>query len=210
MDVDSSGNVHLVFVGRFDDSPEVTPEATNETVTPTPTSTPTSTPTPKFTPTTSPDEGKTRMNVFHMVWDKNAWDDAEALALYVGDVPEWPRIAVGLGNQLHVVWFVRAENDIWKGGGDYSIYYSTKTIKSPRSTPAAYPTIVPVATENLVQPVLITQTVTPVMIVPENVQVKTSQLVYKEMDYLSVAAFSTIPVVIIVVLFFIVSRKWRR
>jgi hypothetical protein len=212
MDVDSSGNVHLVFVGRFDDNPVATVEATNENekARPIPTRTPTFTPTPRFTPTTSPDEGKTRMGVFHMVWNKYAWDNAEALASYIGDVAEWPRIAVGLGNQLHVVWFVRAEKDIWKGGGDYSVYYSTKTVKSPHYTPAAYPTIVPMATENLIQPVLETPTITPVMDVPENVQVKTGQLVYKEMDYLSVAAFSTLPVVIIVVVFFIVSRKLRR
>jgi hypothetical protein len=66
------------------------------------------------------------------------------------------------------------------------------------------------ATESLVPPVLETPTVTPVMDLPENVQVKTGRLVYKEMDYLSVAAFSTFPVVIIVVIFFVVSRKLRR
>jgi len=65
-------------------------------------------------------------------------------------------------------------------------------------------------TENVVKTVIETPTITPVMDVPENVPVKTGQLVYKEMDYLSVAAFSTIPVVIIVAVFVFVSRKLRR
>jgi hypothetical protein len=202
MEVDSRGDVHLVFVGRYDNTPveieEEEGETPKETATPTPTITP------------LPIDGKARLTLFHMVWSGSSWSKEEALASYVGDVPEWPRIAVGLGNQLHVVWFVRAEKDIWKGGGDYAVYHSTKTITSPEYTPAVYPTIVPEATAVITQEVIETPTITPVMELPKGVPVDTGHLVYKEMDYISVAAFSIIPVVIAVLLFLLLNRRFRR
>ena len=199
MDVDSTGNVHLVFVGRYDLTPipiDETEEAKAK-----------QTPTPSATPI--PVDGRARLNVFHMVWDGLDWGDEEAIESYVGDVPEWPRIAVGLGNKLNVVWFVRAEKDIWKGGGEYAVWYSTKTIASTKYTPAAYPTIVSQPTTSPTLPVVETATITPVMELPENVQVKTGELVYKEMDYMQVAGLSILPVVLLVVVLFFINRKFR-
>jgi hypothetical protein len=77
-------------------------------------------------------------------------------------------------------------------------------------TPAAYPTVIPVETKEVIQQLVDTPTATPVMEMPENVQQSTGKLVYKEMDYLSVAAFSTLPVVFFVGIFVLISRKLRR
>jgi hypothetical protein len=199
MATDSNGDVHLVFSGRFDKAPLATevPKSGVIQMTPTPTATP------------QPTDGRARLSLLHMVWDGKSWGEAEAVASYVGDVPEWPRIAVGLGNQLHVVWFVRSEKDIWKGGGDYTVWYSSKQLESPRYTPALYPTVIPQATVGATQAVVETPTITPVMDLPENVPVKTGQLVYKEMDYIEVAGFSILPVVLLVVFLFIINRKFR-
>ena len=209
--MDSAGNVHLVFVGRLDDRVEATAISSTpdvKTPTPTPTRTPTPTATP-MGPKPTPDL-RMRLSVLHMTWNGETWSRPDVLASYVGDAPEWPRIAVGLGNQLHVVWFVRAEKDIWKGGGDYTVWYSSKTINAPMLTPAAYPTVIPVETKEVIQQLVDTPTATPVMEMPENVQQSTGKLVYKEMDYLSVAAFSTLPVVFFVGIFVLISRKLRR
>jgi hypothetical protein len=200
MDIDSNGNVHLVFVGRFDHAP-IAPVETKEVKG-------NETPTP--TPTPLPSDGRARLSVIHMVWNGQAWNEPEAIASYLGDVPEWPRIAVGLGNKLNVVWFVRAEKDIWKGGGDYSVWYSTKTVDAPKYTPAVLPTVVPQPTATVTQAIVETATVTPVMELPPNVPLKTGQLIYKEMDYLQVAGFSILPVFFLVVFLFFINRKFRR
>jgi len=202
MAVDAAGNVHLVFVGKIDEQSLITEPTETKNLSGNETPTPTA--------TAVAFDGRARLSVLHMVWDGKSWDKPEVLASYVGDVPEWPRIAVGLGNQLNVVWFVRAENDIWKGGGDYTVWYSSKLVDAPRFTPAAYPTIVPLKTEEVTQKLIETPTITPVMDLPPNVQVATGRLVYKEMDYLSVAAFSTLPVVFIVAMVVLISRRLRR
>jgi hypothetical protein len=59
-------------------------------------------------------------------------------------MPEWPRIAVGLGNQLHVVWFVRdAENLFNSDAGNYQVWYASSTTDSPAIAPVAVPEIPP-------------------------------------------------------------------
>ena len=199
MEVDSAGNLHLVLIGRI--FKQATPTATNATPavrTPTPDR---NIPTP---------DGKTRLSVIHVTWDGRAWFEPETLVTYIGDAPEWPRIAVGLGNQLNVVWFVRAEKDIWAGGGDYTVWYSTKTINVRKLTPAVYPTVKPIQSTEVVQEVVVTPTPTLEMDVPEVVQEPSWKLVYKEMDYLSVAVLSALPVVFFVGLFALIARKLRR
>jgi hypothetical protein len=211
MAADSTGNLHLVLVGRLDERVESTPVSITQDAK-TPTATSTQTPIPTSTPTglqPTPDL-RMRLSVLHVTWNRETWSKPDVIESYVGDGPEWPRIAVGLGNQLHVVWFVRDEKDIWKGGGDYTVWYSSKTISAPRYTPAVYPTLEPTETVEVTQQVLETATVTPVMELPENVSVSTGKLVYKEMDYISVAAFSVIPVFVIVVIFILITRKLRR
>jgi beta-lactamase regulating signal transducer with metallopeptidase domain len=66
------------------------------------------------------------------------------IASYEGDMPEWPRIAVGLGNQLHVVWFVRdAENLFNSDAGNYQVWYASGATDSPALAPVAVPAIPP-------------------------------------------------------------------
>jgi hypothetical protein len=81
------------------------------------------------------------LSVLHLTWDGNAWSKPEAITTLMGDVPEWPRIAVGLGNQLHVVWFVRDAENVWKSdSGKYRIWYARGTSSAPPATPAVWPT----------------------------------------------------------------------
>jgi len=85
-----------------------------------------------------------RSELLHIVWDGSAWGEPSVIAGYEGDMPEWPRIAVGLGNQLHVVWFVRdAENLFNSDAGNYQVWYATRTTNSPAIAPVAVPAIPP-------------------------------------------------------------------
>lgn len=72
-----------------------------------------------------PQQERDDLAVVHLVWDGNNWSRPEVLATYQGDVPEWPRLAIGNGNQLHVVWFVRDQQNIWNSGAEsYSVFYA--------------------------------------------------------------------------------------
>jgi len=74
--------------------------------------------------------------VLHTSWDGSSWSLPESIALYAGDVPEWPGIAVSEGNVLHVVWFVRDYEHIWQGGaGKYTVWYSTEVTDAPHLSP---------------------------------------------------------------------------
>jgi len=203
---DSGGNVHLVFSGRL---PVVAVKPTN-----------TSQASESFaevtkTPTVTPTNGveKTRLSVIHMTWNGRSWSDPDIIDTFIGDAPEWPRIAVGLGNQLHIVWFTRAEKDLWKGGGDYNIWYSTRKVNAPLINPVVLPT--PIET---VTPVVDQATQTPLATVTPEATVSFSgstqeinnHLVYQEMDYLSIAAISTLPVIFFVFVFILVAKKLKR
>jgi hypothetical protein len=71
--------------------------------------------------------------LLHLTWDGTAWSAPEQItsaALY----PEWPKIVVGSGNQLHVVWFSRLElfNDSLR-----QVWYSTRGVDTPKIAPVA-------------------------------------------------------------------------
>jgi len=62
-------------------------------------------------------------------------------------VPEWPRIAVGRGNQLHVVWFVRDQATIFDSDkGNYKVWYAHGSSPAPAAAPVAQPTVTPTPT----------------------------------------------------------------
>lgn len=76
------------------------------------------------------------LDLLHLVWDGNGWSTPEAVASYVDDVPEWPRLAVNLGNQLELVWFVRgAKNLNNSDAGDFSVFFAERTINAPATAP---------------------------------------------------------------------------
>ncbi len=82
--------------------------------------------------------------LLHVIWDGANWSSPSVIASYEGNMPEWPRIAVGLGNQLHVVWFVRdAENLFNSDAGNYQVWYASGATDSPALAPVAVPAIPP-------------------------------------------------------------------
>ena len=88
---------------------------------------------------------QTSLSLLHLTWDGAAWSTPETVVTLIGDVPEWPRAAVGLGNQLHVVWFVRDQAHIWGGEGAfrYRVWYANRPLDVPAQTPVVFPTLTP-------------------------------------------------------------------
>jgi hypothetical protein len=74
--------------------------------------------------------------VYHLEWDGTVWAEPEVLYAGAG-YPEYPRIAVSRGNQLHVVWFVREElfGDVRR-----DVWYTTSQSAAPLQTPPPFPT----------------------------------------------------------------------
>jgi hypothetical protein len=91
-------------------------------------------------------------SLLHLVWNGAYWSRPEVVVandLY----PEWPRLVVH-GQQLHLVWFTRSDEDIFKSdNANYRVWYSSATIDAlplpavPTFTPAPTdgptPTIIP-------------------------------------------------------------------
>jgi hypothetical protein len=93
------------------------------------------------------------LSLLHLSWDGARWSQPEVIATYAGDVPEWPRIAIGNGNQLHIVWFVRNKADVFKGGGDYKVWYARGASNAPTIPSVALPEPTPTTA-----PIVIVQT----------------------------------------------------
>jgi hypothetical protein len=83
-------------------------------------------------------------SLLHLIWDGAAWSEPEAITTLTGDVPEWPRISIGLGNRINVVWFVRDKEHIWDTDhGRYSIWYAQGIAQAPALAPVTWPTPTP-------------------------------------------------------------------
>lgn len=82
--------------------------------------------------------------LIHVIWDGSNWSEPQVVARYESDMPEWPRIAVGLGNQLHVVWFVRDIQNLFNSdAGNYQVWYASSMTNSPAIAPVDVPAIPP-------------------------------------------------------------------
>jgi hypothetical protein len=83
--------------------------------------------------------------LLHLVWNGQAWSVPQVVMgndLY----PEWPRIIVSGGNQLHAVWFTRHKADLFGSdkGAHYQVWYSSLSTDAPAV--AAPPTFTPAPT----------------------------------------------------------------
>lgn len=92
------------------------------------------------------------LGVWRLEWDGERWL-APDLISGNENYPEWPYIAVGQGNQLHVVWFERDAADRFRSGEAgvvYHVWYSTRSVDAPVQVGPAPPT--PTATPLPVTP----------------------------------------------------------
>jgi hypothetical protein len=87
---------------------------------------------------------QTSLSVLHLVWNGSGWSSPETITTLTGDAPEWPRIAIAQGNQLHAVWFVRDQADLFiSDNGRYTVWYAQGTGRAPHEEVRAWPTATP-------------------------------------------------------------------
>lgn len=150
-----------------------------------------------------------RLRVMHLVWDGANWSEPEFIATYAGDAPEWPRIAISNGNQLHVVWYVRNKEAIWDSeNGDYWVWYAQGVSSAPALTPVVWPTLTPTAT--LASPTASPPTPTPQATVTADFVGEIGTGVYSESAILVVVAKAVIPAAIMVSVAATAVLLWRR
>jgi len=138
------------------------------------------------------------LSVLHIAWNGSAWSQPDRIITFRGDVPEWPRLAIGGGNHLYVTWFVRDQAEIWSGGGDYRIWFTQSLSAAPPATPVVWPTMTATAVPD-VTPTPIPAALTPT---PTETAVPAAAFtaapagpaVYSEQQYLILLAETLLPV----------------
>ncbi|NTU85127.1 MAG: glycosyl hydrolase [Chloroflexales bacterium] len=83
--------------------------------------------------------------LLHLVWNGEQW--SQPLVVMGADLyPEWPRITITNGNQIHAVWFTRHADELFgsENGAYYQVWYSTLTTDA--SAVASLPAFTPVPT----------------------------------------------------------------
>lgn len=99
-------------------------------------------------------------HLYHLSWDGKKWSEPQVV--YDGPGwPEYPRLTISQGNQLHLVWFVRDQLKLTPYS-QYQIWYSkaetdapTQTLPpTPTPTATATPITVSVAAPVLLQPLV--------------------------------------------------------
>ena len=158
-------------------------------------------------------EEQTSLSVLHLTWDDSNWSAPEVIATLAGDVPEWPRIAIGDGNQMHVVWFVRDQKHIWGDSpdgspADYRIWYSGRASGAPEvvATPLPVPTAIP---ETQAAPEALTPSPAPTS---NQLSASATRVdsTYNETDGVILLLQSLLPVVLLIVALLIGVRIRRR
>jgi hypothetical protein len=121
MATDGAGRVHLIAIGRTDVNPNA--------------------------------DASKSLSVMRFEWDGSAWSPPELITTVDsragGDAPQWPALAIGNGNQLHVAWYLRRAAMLppnERQPPNYEIYYSTARIDAASSAAAPYPTLTPAPT----------------------------------------------------------------
>lgn len=159
------------------------------------------------------------LNVLHLVWDGSKWIGPEVIKSLVGDVPEWPRIAVGLGNQLHVVWFERDQANIWNpDSGRYSVWYAFNISNAPSVSPVRVKQTAPAFTITPTQQATATPSASPIpTLLPVSRQKPGDQSflgvgkpVYSEKDYLILLGKILVPPVFFLFVSLVVLLYRRR
>ena len=154
------------------------------------------------------DTQKDQLSVLHLTWNGQDWSQPDVIITTQGDMPEWPRAAIGLGNQLEVAWFVRDKLHIFDSdNGQYTVWAAEKQINAPAFQAVSWPTptavYVPVPTNTPLPP-----TATPVdpaiSVDPINQQVGSQ--IYNEYDEMATIGKAVIPALLIILLALVVFR----
>jgi hypothetical protein len=145
--------------------------------------------------------------LYHLAWDGQKWSAPERI--YDGFGPdahaEYPKATVALGNQLHVVWFVRDQE--FTEAGKYKIWYSQRT------TSAAGQAVPPTPTTTSTQPPTGTPAPTATatkIVLPADVAQFDASTLYTENDDVLIWVLSLVPGSLLVLAVLLGVREWQR
>jgi hypothetical protein len=154
------------------------------------------------------------VGVYHLVWDGKTWSVPEKIYEQEDFFPEFPRIKILNGNEMHAVWHTR-QNDPINDDVNKTVWYSKTKTNSPhintlllKNTPTPTPTIPATPDTSL--------TVTPTEpgIAPANDQGNSPSsnffTIYTETDYLKVIAVIMSPVLLGLLSLVLVIRYKRK
>jgi hypothetical protein len=150
-----------------------------------------------------------RLDLVHVTWNGRSWSEPDLITSYAGDAPEWPRAVVGNGNQLHVVWFVRDEENIFDSDqGQYTVWYSSRTINAPAVQPGIIPTATPVP---VIEPTPTPAPPTPTPVDPslalDPVSPDQALSIYGELDEMILIGQALIPAVGLLLFMIVLIRR---
>jgi hypothetical protein len=83
------------------------------------------------------------LGIYHLIWDGEGWSDPTRVFGRANLYPEYPKIVVHDGNQLHATWFTR-EDDVWDQEANREVWYSSLQSSAPYQPVTAQPTSTPV------------------------------------------------------------------
>lgn len=150
------------------------------------------------------DSTATLPSLLHMVWNGTAWSDPEVIYSQEGTTPVWPKIAVGLGNQLHVAWFTTNNAASDSESADYRIWYSRSTAAAPAAAAAPYPTPTALPIGTATPEITPTSPVAAVDALPAEVAFESLKT---EVDDYAIVAISILPVLLLCALLLLMARR---
>ena len=85
----------------------------------------------------SPEDDAT-LGVYHLSWDGNHWSAPARVFASAELYPEYPKIFISEGNQLHAAWFTREH--LWDQTAQRTIWYSKAQASTPHQVVTPLPT----------------------------------------------------------------------
>lgn len=147
--------------------------------------------------------------LYHFEWDGQRWYPPTQV-YHGGLIPEFPRLVIERGNQLHTTWFVRYA--AFDPRNPSEIMYARGVSGAPMLDPVA--TMTPTAAvEDEPGNVFIQPTTTPVPVTTPTLEPMgfvTTESLYTEFDEYAVLLLSLLPVSIILVVAIIIIRRKQR
>jgi hypothetical protein len=160
-----------------------------------------------------PDQNQ--LGVYHTTWNGESWSVPQTIQPPSVNLPSWPRIAVSLGNRLHVVYTLNSSANMGLSEGDegvrLDIMHAQSQIpvasSSSMGVPVPYPTLTPVPTPTPAPQALIVEPTSPVFL-DRSPSAVDAQNLRTEVDDYSMLLLSGVPVVLLfAVALFIIRRR---
>jgi len=158
-------------------------------------------------------ETKASLSLLHLTWDGVTWSTPNVVVTLTGDAPEWQRLAIGSGNQVHLVWFVRDAAHLWDSDrGLYRVWYAQAISSAPQMKATPLPEYSPTPTS----PALVVSFETPTPMPTSTPNPVLQQIpppsgsIYNETDEVILIALSLIPALLILTGLVIVIRLRQR